>query len=183
MTNLYAACRQNGALLAKRVRLTQAVQNKLEGLFQGQEQAFLEDVIDEVPFTGSWKPDDDEILTMDVPADAGSITAAAAANPVALPDIDNQNFTSENIRALFTVRDTAAGPRILLQNFSAQQLLSRRFAFLLEGNSFKELTEPAFTLDNKLVAIIEDGKIKFKNFHNLKRIFDLAEFYKAATDV
>jgi hypothetical protein len=53
---------------------------------------------------------------------------------------------------------------------------------MLDGNTFKELTEPAFTLDNYLAAIIEDGKLKFKSFHNIKRLFQLTQFYQEASD-
>jgi Domain of unknown function (DUF4868) len=72
--------------------------------------------------------------------------------------------------------------RVLLQAFTARQILSRKFALLLDGNTFKRLSEPAFTLDTKLVGVIEDGKLKFRSLHNVKTIFDLAHVYREATD-
>ncbi|NJL72819.1 MAG: hypothetical protein HC888_15290 [Candidatus Competibacteraceae bacterium] len=35
-----------------------------------QYNSFMEDVTDEVEFGGGWKPDPDEILVMDMPAEA-----------------------------------------------------------------------------------------------------------------
>jgi hypothetical protein len=70
----------------------------------------------------------------------------------------------------------------LIQIFTAQQILARRFSLLLDGDTFKELTAPAFTFENNLVAIIEDSKLKFKSFHQVKRIFELNQFYQEASD-
>jgi hypothetical protein len=183
MTNLYALCRRTGGPLeVKRVRLTQPVQAKIEGVFQGQATAFLDGISEEVEFGGDWKPDADEILVIDAPAEADIITAALAANPVSLPDVDATNFLGEGIKGLFISVQNGGRTQVLIQLFSAQQILARRFSLLLDGNTFKELTEPAFTLDNYIAAILEDGKLKFKNFRNVKRIFELNQFYQEASD-
>jgi hypothetical protein len=181
MTNLYAMCRPNGQLAVKRVRLTQPVQAKIEGIFQAQASTFLDGISEEVEFGGDWKPDDDELLFIDEPAEVATINAAVAAPPMSLPDVDAASFIGEAIKALFITDQSGGGMRLLIQVFSAQQILARRFSLLLDGNAFKELTEPAFTLDNYLAAILEDGKLKFKSFHNAKRIFELNQFYKEAS--
>jgi hypothetical protein len=183
MTNLFALCRDHGgALQVKRVRLTQPVQAKIEGLFQAQTAAFLDGISEEVDFAGDWKPDSDEILVIDAPAEADAISNALSANPTSLPDIDGQNFQAENIKGLFVALQHGGQTRISIQLFSAQQILARRFSLLLDNNTFKELTDPAFTLDNYIHAIMEGGKIKFKSFFNVKRIFALNQFYEEATD-
>ncbi len=68
--NLFAACRINGALVAKRIRLDQAVQQQIENIFHQQEAEFRDGITSEVQFDGSWTPDDDEFLTIDVPQEA-----------------------------------------------------------------------------------------------------------------
>jgi len=68
--NLFAACRTNGALVAKRIRLDQAVQQQIETIFNQQEADFRDGITSEVDFDGSWTPDDDEFLTIDVPQEA-----------------------------------------------------------------------------------------------------------------
>ncbi len=50
------------------------------------------------------------------------------------------------------------------------------------GNTFVKTTDDIFTIDTKLVAIIEGNKTKFKSFHNARMVFDLSEFYREATD-
>ncbi len=181
MTNLFAVCRTDGALAVKRVRIAQPLQAQLAEVFEAQEYSFLNGITDEVDFSGNWKPDEEEILTIDTPNSALPITAAIAA-PIAIPDINAANFQSEGIRALFSTSNAKSG-RILIQPFTAQQILHRRFSLLQDGNSFKKLTDPAFSLGSALCAIIEDGKIKFKNFSVVKRILDISHLYQEATDL
>ncbi|MGO4842455.1 hypothetical protein AB4144_60325, partial [Rhizobiaceae sp. 2RAB30] len=54
--NLFAACRINGALVAKRVRLDQAVQQQIETIFNQQETDFRNGITSEVAFDGRWWP-------------------------------------------------------------------------------------------------------------------------------
>jgi Domain of unknown function (DUF4868) len=182
MVNLFALCRAAAGLQVKRVALAQPVQAKVGTIFQTQANSFLNGINEEVDFSGDWKPDDDELLVIDAPAEAAVITATIAANPISLPEIDAQNFMAEGIRGLFVIEPVGQDHRVLIQAFSAQQLLSRRFTLFQSGNSFKELTEPGFTLDNSIVAIMEGGKLKFKSFQRTRNVFDLQQFYKAATD-
>lgn len=49
------------------------------------------------------------------------------------------------------------------------------------GNT-NQLVVSSGALDSKLVAIAENGQIKFKSFHLLKRIFVLEHVYREATD-
>jgi hypothetical protein len=182
MSNLYALCRVGGDLAVKRVSVTQDVQQKIESQFQAQESAFLDGIDEEVGFGGDWKPDADEILVMDAPAEIGVITQALDGNPLALPVVDATNFMGEKIKALFTAVGAGKQRRILIQRFTAQQILARRFSLFLDGDTFKELTAPAFTFDNFIVAIVEGGKLKFKNFLMVKRIFELDQLYEEASD-
>lgn len=183
MTNLLAVCRTANQLVAKRVRTSQAVQDRLGPLFEGMEAAFFDGIEDEVEFDGGWKPDDSELLTINDNVEAVAIRDALTQNVLALPEIDTANFGNENIRALAVVKLIPAhNPRILLQSFSMQQILNRKFTLLQEGNSFKQMTENAFSIGTTINAVIDGNVLKFRSFHNLKKIFDLVEFYKAATD-
>lgn len=183
MTNLLAACRVGNHLEAKRVRTSQAVQERLGPLFDGMEAIFFDGIEDEVEFDGGWKPDDSELLIINNNVEALALRDALTQNVLALPEIDTANFGNENIRALAVVKShPGQNPRILIQAFSAQQILNRRFTLLQEGNSFKQMTENAFAIGTTLNAVIDGNTLKFRSFHNLKKIFDLVEFYKAATD-
>lgn len=180
MANLLALCGLINPVI-KRVPLSQEVQGKVEGVFQNQADEFFAGISEEIEFGGDWKPDPDELLTIDAPGEMELVSAALDGNILGLPTIDTANFMGERVRSLFLAVGSGGNRRILFQLFAAQQLLSRRFSLLLQGNSFKELTEPAFTLDNSLVAVFEGGKLKFKSFFQLKRVFSLSQFYQEAS--
>lgn len=181
--NLFAACRDNGGqLIAKRVRLDANVQQAIEAIFADQEAAFRQGVIDEVPFDGSWTPDEDEFLTIDVPAEAQVFADTINGNAMAVADINTAAFADEGIKALFTGICANGATKTLVQRFTSQQVLERRFALLQQGNAFRRLTESAFTLDNSLACIIEGGKIKFKSQSKLRSIINMLDIYRAATD-
>ena len=180
--NLFAACRTDGALVAKHVRLEETVQEQVEHLFAGQETEFWNDMADEVPFDGRWKPDAHELLTIDIPQEAEIFESTINANAVSIPDIDIRGFADEGIRALFTGASTNGSAKVLVQRFTSQQILERKFSLLQDGNTFRRLSEPSFSLDASLTCVIEGGKIKFKSQHKLRSIINLIDIYRAATD-
>ena len=180
--NLFGACREKGRLIAKRVRLDNDVQQAVENIFDEQEEQFRRGVVDEVEFDGSWKPDDNEILVVDAPAEAGVFFRTIEANAVAIRDIDTARFEQEGIRALFTGVANGGATKVLIQQFSGRQMLSRRFSLLQHGNAFRRLRDSAFTFDSSLTCIAEEGKLKFKSYHKMRGIVDLSDIYRTATD-
>jgi hypothetical protein len=143
-------------------------------LFDQQEESFRSGLTSEVPFDGAWRPEPEEMLVLDLPEEAAIFTTAVSSSPASLPLIDTGRLADENIRALFVPagRGSPAGT-LLIQNFSAGQLLSRKFALLEAGNTFRRLDNEVFTLDTSITAIIENGLIKFKSFHKLRMIINL----------
>lgn len=181
--NLFAACRTDaGNLVIKRVRLDANVQQAVENIFGQQEAEFRNGITEEIPFDGAWTPDDDQLLTIDVPLEAQIFEATLTANALAVPDINTAAFAGEGIKALFTGRTVNGATTVLIQRFTSQQVLERRFALFQVGNAFRQLTEPAFTLDSALACIIEGGKMKFKSQQKLRSIINMVDIYRAATN-
>jgi len=180
--NLLAICRPATTLIVKRIKVTAAVQNQLEGIFIQQEQMFVEGVTEEVAFDGGWNPEPNEHLVAQVTDEAAAIFAAAQGNIVAMPEVDPANFEAESIRALGVLVQRPAGPRLLLQEFSVRQMLERRFSLILDGNTFNRLTQPAFAIGASLAGFVEGDKIKFQKFSRIKMIFNLISLYQEATD-
>lgn len=119
--NLFVACRTAAGLVAKRVRLDQAVQQQVEGIFNQQEADFRDGITSEVAFDGSWTPDEDEFLTIDIPQEAAIFVSAINANPVSIPDINTANIASEGIKAIFTGVSANGATKVLVQRFSASK--------------------------------------------------------------
>ena len=180
--NLLALCRDANGITIKRIPLNGALQNPVTQIFSDQEVAFRADRPNEVAFDGDWNPDDDEILVIDATAEADAMVAAASGNVLALPAINAGNFDSENIKALFIGVNVGGGLRLLVQRFTAAQVLSRKFAVIASNNQFNQIIDPAFNLATSLTCVIEGGQIKFDSYHKLRAVFDVVEFFAAATD-
>ena len=180
--NLFAACRINNELRAKRVRLGKSVQRDVETIFKDQEADFRQGVTDEVSFDGDWKPEPNEFLTIDIPQEAQIFVDAISSNAVSVPSINTKEFAQEGIKALFTGSSNNGSTKVLIQQFSSRQMLSNKFALVLKGDAFRRLDDQAFTLDTSLTCILEDGKLKFKSFHKMRSIVNLSDFYREATE-
>lgn len=181
--DLYAACRPNGPLEVRHVQVTAQVAGQLDPIFQAQGAAFMSGVNAEIDFNGDWKPDDDEILVVRGLPEAQILINAVNQNAIALPVLDVANFDAEGVRALFTTDGAGPNLRILAQNFGPNQILSNRMSFLYDNNTFRRLTEPAFTLGTQLVATIDaQGDVRFKSYPMLRRILDVKPVFRAATD-
>lgn len=180
--NLFAACRVDGRLVARRVSLAAPVQQQVESIFDEQERKFRRGVAEEISFSGGWKPDDDQVLTIPIIQEAVIFHQAIAANAVSIRLIDTARFDDANIKALFTGVNENGAPKVLVQRFTVGQVLGKKYSLFLSGNAFTRLQSPAFTLGTSLACIIEADVIKFKSLHNLRSIIDVAEIYREATD-
>ncbi|MEK0361604.1 Kiwa anti-phage protein KwaB-like domain-containing protein [Pseudomonas sp. CBC3] len=175
----------SGSCQIKRIGVNQPLQTELVQIFESQRILFERGVDVEVAFNGDWKPDSNEVLTLDDIAESKMMIDAINANATSFPSLVISNFLNEPIKALFTGITTGGTTKVLLQKFSARQALSLSQLPIIKmqtGNIFVKSTDDIFTIDTKLVAIIEDNKTKFKSFHNARMVFDLADFYREATD-
>ncbi len=180
--NLFAACRVNENLVVKRVSLSEKVRENIANLFREQEENFRDGVTEEIPYNGNWKPDKDQLLIINVPQEACVFEKTITTNAISIPSIEASNFSNEGIKALFTSISDGKSTKILVQKFTAHQILGRRFSLIHDGNTFRHLSEPAFTFDTSLTCIIEGGKIKFKSQHHMSSIFNMREIYRVATE-
>jgi hypothetical protein len=180
--NLLALCGPPGEISVKRVRTSADVQNRLTGLFDGLEAQFRNGVEVERQYDSRWTPGPDELATIQQGAEVTAILARIAGGVLALPEIDGAHFDNEQIRALAVHRQNGGNHELLLQAFSSAQRLSRKFAVISNGNTFDKLEQSAFTLTNQIDVLVENDQIKFRSFHTAKKIFDLANYYREATD-
>lgn len=175
----------SGSCQIKRVRVNNPLQTELIKIFEDQRVYFDQGVDTEVDFNGDWKPDANEVLTINDISESTLMTNAINANASSFTDVNISNFSNEPIKAIFTGITTNGQTKVFVQKFSSRQALSLNQLPLIKmqtGNTFVKTTDDIFTIDNKLVAIIEGNKTKFKSFHNARMVFDLSEFYKEATD-
>lgn len=75
---------------------------------------------------------------------------------------------------------------IYFQNFDSRRIIvpGKRGAVwaTADSSTFEELPGPVLLLDAALAAIWRDGTLFFKSFHQARKIFDLSNYFKVATD-
>jgi len=184
--NFFALIKDDsGSCQIKRIRVNNSLQSELIQIFEDQRVFFEQGVDTEVGFNGDWKPDANEVLKIDNIRESELMTNAINANASSFTDVKISNFSNEPIKAIFTGITANSQTKVFVQKFSSRQALSLNELPLLKmqtGNTFVKTTDDIFTIDNKLVAIIDGNRTKFKSFHNARMVFDLSEFYREATD-
>lgn len=183
--NFFALTKTDTNLEIKRIRVNQSLQSELIQLFEDQRVQFDEGIDTEIEFNGDWKPDTNEVLFINDIDEASILVNAINANGTSFPDLQLSNYSNEPIKAIFTGVRSGSTTKVYVQKFTSRQALSLNQMPILKmqtGNTFVKTTDDIFTIDNKLVAVIENKKTKFKSFHNLRIVFDLSHFYQEATN-
>ena len=91
----------------------------------------------------------------------------------------------DSIVAIF-VRPDENKKLLLFQYFDLKQKLSNDrfviFSKTIKTDKFKRLDGAGFVLDTKLVAVLEESSLYFLSFYFAKRVFDLGDYFREATD-
>lgn len=167
----------------RRIPLTAALNAELAQLFAGQQAALLEDK-QAIAFTGSYNVDEGEIFFIaDYPLPPA--IAQAIGNPLNCPLL-NLNTETHRIKALFSGNWSAAAKTVNFQVFDTGKLLSNHWTLvglpIHAGDTYKRLEEPGLMLQEKLTAHCHNGTLYFNSYYNTKRILDLSDYYREATD-
>lgn len=181
MLNLFALT-NNPAKRIVKFSLSNPVQIDLTRYIREQEVAF-DEAGQEIEFDGKYKPDQGEVLYIDNYDDIDDLQAAVE-NPLALDEVEPTEEFFNEIKALFTGYVTPGGHiRVLLQNFDRRKIISTNgLSIFHSANVYRKIEGIGLTVDYKLTATLEEGRLKFFSFHAARQIFDLSEYYKVATD-
>lgn len=180
--NLFALTSEPSKRIVK-FELSNGVQNDLTTYLKLQEESFEQYAQEEIEFDGKYKPDDGEILCINNYDDIDDL-ALAIENPLSIEKVDpTEDFFGE-IKSLFTGYVLEDGSvKILLQNFDRRRIISTNgLSIFHSANVYKKIEGIGLTVDHKLTATLESGKLRFFSFHNTRQMFDLSEYYKIATD-
>ncbi|MGK7752732.1 MULTISPECIES: hypothetical protein [unclassified Roseovarius] len=180
---LFALVREkNSEHVVYRVAVNAQVQAQLDQLFETQEQDFLAHVDEEIEFDGMYKPDREEILYIEDAKLVSPLNATLEQNPTAYPLLDVGNLAFTKILLLFRESTTQNG-RLLMQRFSRKQFLSNSgLSLILQGDTYRKLVEPGFSLDDKVSAYVLDNRVYFKSFFQLRTMLTVQEHFKVATE-
>lgn len=166
-----------------RFPLSDIIQREVNLIFNDQHNKFFSDV-ETIKFDGWYTPDENELLYIEEieNEDIDGIMDAVS-SPLSVDQFSPTEYSLANLKAIFTSIQFEGRTRILIQLFERKRLLSTsRLSLFYSGNTFQKLQDSGFSLDNKLLAVLDENKLYFQSFHFLSRVFDLNEYYKEATD-
>jgi hypothetical protein len=165
-----------------RFELSSTVQDDLTTYIKSQESEF-ELSTEVIPFDGKYKPDSGEVLLIDNYDDIDNLSNAIL-NPLSIEVVEPTESFFGDIKALFTGYKSESGEvKVLLQNFDRRRIISTNgLSIFHSSNVYKKIEGIGLTVDSKLAAILEDGKLRFFSFFTARQMFDLSEYYKEATN-
>lgn len=165
-----------------RLDIEQTLQNRMKALFLQQAEALLDSGLEIIPFEGgNFTPDDSEVLEI-APFDLPAEVYDSLQNIVGCESLPSNEDIIGGIFCVFGYE--AESETLIFQVIQKQQRLSTAsaWALFLSSDTFKRLEDPGLILSNACHAVYQGGSLKFKSMWWVKQIFDLSNFYKAATD-
>lgn len=179
--NLFALTDVPGARVV-RFMLTQELQNEVSTMFSEQFNSFWGSGPELIPFDGRCSPEQGELLSIADFTDIDGISEVVD-NPLSVAVFDPQEHSLDSVKALFKSHTANGKKYVLIQIFERRRLIStKRFSMFLSGNTFQRMNDSGMVFDNKILAVIEGGSLSFKSFHFLRRVFEMTEYFREATN-
>lgn len=164
-----------------RLSIEQSIQAEMDLLFSSQEEAITSPDLTAIPFEGgNFTPDDSEVLEIK-PYDLPAFIFDPLQNVAGCPTLPNSDDVIGSVSCVFAY-DAGADKLIFQVIQKSQRLATANWAILLSQNTFKRLTEPGLVLGYNAHAVYEAGSLKFRSMWWAKQIFDISDFYRAATE-
>lgn len=165
-----------------RFPLSEDLRKDIEAVFAQQKESFFKGVDTVVSFDGRYTPDEGELLSIDDFSDVDGLLSAVS-NPLSVDQYDPDQHSLDSVKALFGGVGQGASTQVLVQIFERRRLIARAgLTLFFAGNQFQKMTDSGLSLDTKLLAVLEGTSLKFQSFHFAKRVFDLTEYFKEATN-
>ena len=139
-----------------------------------------------IPFDGSYKPNDDETLSICDFVMPDVITDAVR-NPLGLQPLVYDKNAEPDIRAVFvgerTETGTAESFTIAFQRFRKEQYLStKKFSLYFDNNTFMRESRWGISISDSIDCLFAQSDLQFLSYFYARQVFDLSEYYRIATD-
>lgn len=139
-----------------------------------------------VPFDGSYKPNEDEglsICNFRLP----EVITDAVRNPLGLQTFAYEKDAEPDIRAVFVGERTEADNTevftMAFQRFRKEQYLStKKFSLFYDKDTFILENRWGIGITDNVDCIFTQSELRFSSYFYARQIFDLIEYYRSATD-
>lgn len=179
--NLFATIGTGNDFKVKRITTDANTQREITAIFKSQEAVFLRDVEVETPFTGSYTPDQNELLYIDDLAEINAMRRAIEGNATSYDLLSENELNSGIVRSIFSGTSENGNCSIGIQYFQRNQVLERHRTIILSGQTYNKLSNAGLTIGSSLTAFIYNNRMKFSSYAKARRIFDLTDTYREAT--
>ena len=165
----------------RRIKLSRDVQDSLTEAFSLAAARLVNPAVDQIPFDGSYKPDDDEV-SFNEPFVMPEVILSAIREPATVEDL-RLGLDAPDIRAIFSGNSDDAQSQVLFQQFQRTQFLTPKgISIILSGDTFKRLTDPGLNIGDEVHLIFRNKRLLFRSFFFARRILTLSDYYREATD-
>jgi hypothetical protein len=164
-----------------KICLEKKTAGKVDVLFEEMISSFNETCPDSTSYTADYKLEKNEHFSID-DFDQHHELRKALITPKGIATLDINDIGLDKIKALFI--GSVDGDKIYIQKFDKSQVITTTNSFLFFDNTktFAAPDHNGLTIGPKLTAIIEGKKILFRNFNNLRRIFNMDKYFRDATN-
>ncbi len=168
--NLYAILKDDSV---KFMSLSSDIQNEIVGFVEIKTNILKKEIVE---FDGQYIPENEEILEIknfELPFDVDFD------NPLNLEQVTMSDIDS--IKSVVINMPDAIG----FQCFDGRKVIEpSKLNLLLRQNTFSKVEDKGVTIDERLDVIYRksDKSLLFQSYHNAKKIFDLSNYYREATE-
>lgn len=139
-----------------------------------------------IPFDGSYKPNEDEGLSINnfhLP----EVITYAIRNPLGLQTLAYRKNVEPDIRAVFvgerTEFDNTEIFTVAFQRFRKEQYLStKKFSLFYDKDTFILENRWGIGLTDTIDCVFTQAELRFFSYFYTRQIFDLSAYYRSATD-
>jgi hypothetical protein len=168
-----------------RMDLVASVGTSVRELFLNAAEDFEKDIEDCISFDPGYQLQEGECFVIEDFTIPDALRSACK-QPLSVQRLEKNQLSDLSIKSIVGYSSSGGDERIFFQNFDSRRVLMPgsgvNLLAMADTSTFKELDRPVVLLDAHLAVIWDNGTLKFKNFNNAKRIFNLSCYFNTATD-
>lgn len=173
--------KSDGGRVVNKLILDRRAQDSICEIFSDGTNAMVDTNLEEIEFCVGYKPDKEQIMSIDG-INIEEMIIEAINNPDGVEAFVPNAREYPEIKALFTGNNEPE-QLIAFQRFNkGQYLTNNRIGIIYSGNTLKEIDGFGMIIGGGIDCVIRCGKLLFRSYNNARQIFDLAQYYRSASE-
>lgn len=166
----------------KKLSITSDIQSEIINIFNTGYISLMDNGKDFLKFDGRYSAGKNEIQYIENFSLPDNIRAAIE-EPISTDELTAKNIDDSEINSIFISNESEEKGIIVFQNFQKDQIITNRgINIFLDKKIFKKLESQALNIKNEIHCVYKNNNLYFSSFWQARQIFDLADYYKEATD-